>query len=197
MKKIFSLFAMLCIIICAQAQVLFLNPEGNACNDGSTINIYAKLDPVWHELQCESPSLKNTGAQTVNVSLGINIKALPENTSVADCFIGECVNYKTTGSHNTATKQLAAGEEILTQVEWSSWNGTENVEGQATVEFTVYVNGQKDKVVTVNYIYSTTDGISNIPVSVTRSEAYNLNGQRVTDNTKGLVITNGKKIIRK
>lgn len=49
----------------------------------------------------------------------------------------------------------------------------------------------------VTYSFSDTDGIKSVSTAATDNKAYNLAGQRVDANTKGIIIVNGRKVINK
>lgn len=59
----------------------------------------------------------------------------------------------------------------------------------------ITINGASAKEVT--YSFSDTDGIKSVSTAATDNKAYNLAGQRVDANTKGIIIVNGRKVINK
>lgn len=201
MKKLYTLLLMALMAFTVQAQVLFSDPEDKTYGDGETMILNTFEDPDWGDIMCPAPSLVNTGSTSVSIRMEVNIKQIPAGTSLADCFSGGCTNYASAGKHTTATKSIAAGKSISTAIEWNCWSDVlfDYAQGSCQVEFTLYVNGQKDKVVTV--IYNNHDeevetGISSLTaVQAGKNSCYSLDGRRASANTKGIIIRNGKKFI--
>ena len=187
MKKFFTLVATAFIALAAHAQVVFVDAEGKEYADGETMVITAEPDE-WGDVFFEAPKLLNKGTETVKVKMDVNITELPEKTQVADCFSGSCVNYKTTGSHSTSTVSLDGGKTISTQIEWSNWNGLDYAEGLAVVEITLYVDGTKDKTVTVKYAYGEEASLGTVGSELRVVAAYSLTGQLVDPSTRGILL---------
>lgn len=197
MKKIFTLMMATMVAACTYAQVNFTDAEGNVYGDGETITCLPEFFFEPDEPEFHGPKLVNTSDAQVSVKLDVNIRQLPAGTYVADCFGVECTNYKAEGTHTTSTKTIAAGKSLDTQIEWSNYNGStgEYVKGVCLVDFTLYVNGKKDKTVTAKFVYGDEDAIKGIAAEG-KKVAYTLDGKRAGKNSKGVVVLNGKKILR-
>lgn len=197
MKKIFTLIAAVMFAACSFAQVNFTDPEGNVYENGSTMNIYPSIviPDIPDFLEFHSPKLVNTSASAVSVKFEINLKQLPAGTQFAECFSGACTNYKKEQVITTKAVTLAANETKETACEWFY---DEEFAGQTCIaDFTIYVNGVKDKTVTVKYINGEPGAVNAITVdNAKRQGTFTIDGKRA-DNAKGLVIKNGKKVILK
>lgn len=190
MKKIFTLMMATMVAACTYAQVNFTDAEGNVYGDGETATI--SPDPEWGDFAGRSLVLVNTSSQEVSVKMDVNIRQLPGGTQVADCFSGKCVNYKEEGSHTTSTRTIAGNGKLRTEIEWFN---TMEVSGACLIELTLYVNGKKDKTVTAKFVYGDEDAIKGIAAEG-KKVAYTLDGKRAGKNSKGVVVLNGKKILR-
>ncbi len=200
MKKIFTLIAAVMFAASTFAQVNITDPSGKVYEDGSTMDIFDMFPNEEDFVMFESPVLVNTSASPVNVSLEINLKQLPAGTQYSNCFEGACTFVKNTGTFKTITRQIAANGTLATSCEWSCFNDAafEYVKGVCIADFTLYVNGVKDKTVTVRYVNDDSASISTIQNAERRTQNYyNLAGQRVAEGAKGIVIKNGKKMIIK
>ncbi len=198
MKKIFTLIAAVMFAVCSYAQVNITDPEGKVYENGSTMDIYPSMviPDIPDFLEFHSPELVNTSASAVNVNLVINIKQLPEGTTFAECFSGMCTNYGEAKTVTTKAVTLAANETKKTACEWFY---DEEFAGKTCIaDFTLYVNGKKDKTVTVRYINGDINSVNSVIAdSVKKKGAFTIDGKRVANDTKGLVIKNGKKVIIK
>ena len=198
MKKIFTLIAAVMFAACSFAQVNFTDPEGNVYENGSTMDIYPSIviPDIPDFLEFHSPKLVNTSASAVSVNLEINIKELPAGTQFAECFSGACTNHKEAKVVMTKAVTLSANETRDTACEWFY---DEEYAGKICIaDYTVYVNGKKDKTVTVRFINGDSNSVNSVIAdSVKKKGAFTIDGKRVADNTKGLVIKNGKKMIVK
>ncbi|MBQ0019299.1 MAG: hypothetical protein KBT39_02130 [Bacteroidales bacterium] len=200
MKKIFTLIITAMVAVCSYAQVNFTDPSGKAYGDGEVMTLRSEIDEDWGDLVMPSPTLVNTSNAQVSVQMDVNIVELPEGTALSDCFSGSCTNYIKLGSHKTSVKTIPANGKLKTQIEWNFYSNkiSDNVNGTCIVEFTIYVNGNKDKTVKVHYVNGETDGVKNITLGEKSQKAvFTLDGKRVGEMTKGLVVRNGKKVIVK
>lgn len=185
--------------VSSHAQVNFLGPDGKAYADGEVMKIYPEIDE-WDDLTFAAPKLQNTSASPVKVSFEVNLTQLPENTALSDCFSGACVNYDMLITRKSKEKTIEANSTISTEVEWNCYNFQtwEYAKGTCIVEFTLYVNGNKDKTVTVHYINGDTNGVNAVSLGAAKKQGtFALDGKRVGDNAKGLVVRNGKKLLVK
>lgn len=188
MKKIFTLIAMAMMTVAMQAQVVLVDLEGKEYGNGESFTITPEIDE-WDELVFEAPSIKNNGSAAVNVKLGVNITALPANTAVQECFAVNCFFFGEVGSHDTKEVVLSAGETKSTATEWQCYDSEADdyAIGTCTVEFTIYENGVKGNVVTVNYVNADPAGIKTLDKNATVVKTYDLQGREAA-NAKGLVI---------
>lgn len=189
MKKIFTIIAMAVVAVAAQAQIVFLDPEGKEYTDGQTMTINSTIDPEWDEVILEAPDLKNTSTSGATVYLNVDIKTLPENTAVQECFATNCYFFDLEGEHNTQSVFIAAGATRSTATEWQCYNfETDDYSyGVCTVVLTAYVNGAKSTSVTVNYVHADPAGINTVENNTTVVKQYDALGREVS-NAKGLVI---------
>lgn len=188
MKKIFTLLATALLAFAANAQVAFTDANGKEYADGETMVVNATVDPDYGDVSLHCPILVNKGKSKVSVKMDVNIITLPEKTQVSDCFSGKCVNYKETGSHSTTTKEIGAESSLETQIEWSCWDGSDYAKGTAVVEFTLYVDGSKDKTVTVQFVYGEEADLNEVESELTVVAAYSITGQLVDPSTRGIVL---------
>lgn len=189
MKKIFILITFTVLTIAAQAQVVLLDPEGKEYTDGQTMTIYSTIDPDWGDVVLKAPSVKNKGNQAVDVKLGVNIIALPAYTAVLQCFAINCFKYKQTGKYESDEVNVEAGEIKTTATEWQCYDSKADdfAKGTCTIEFTIYENGKKGNVVTVNYVNGDPASISSTNDAATVVKTYDLMG-RETKTNKGIVL---------
>lgn len=200
MKKIFTLIAAVMFAACSYAQVNITDPEGKVYEDGSTMEIYDIFPEEEDFVMFEAPMLVNTSSSPVKVSLEVNLKELPEGTQFSNCFEGACTFVKGVGTFKTVTKEIAANGQMSTQIEWSCYDASNDVyaKGVCVADFTLYVNGVKDKTVTVRYVNGEAGSVNAITVdNAKRQGIFTLDGKRAAEDAKGLVIKNGKKVIVK
>lgn len=152
MKRLLILIASTIIAIFSYAQVDFTDPDGIVYGNGTTIDIYPSLVmPDYPDFfEFKSPLLFNTSTSAVSVKLEINLKQLPAGTTFAECFNGVCTNHNQEKVITTKSKNIGARESVHTACEWFY---DETMVGKTCIaDFTLYVNGVKDKTVTVRYI---------------------------------------------
>lgn len=191
MKKIFTLIAMAMMTVAAQAQVVLVDLDGKEYGDGESFTINPEVDPDWGDVFFEAPSVKNNGAQSVDVTLGVNIIALPENTAVQECFAVNCYFFDELGSHDTKPVSLAAGATKSTATEWQCYDPEldDYAYGTCTIEFTIYENGVKGNVVTVNFVNADPSNVEGVTGAKNEIVAtYSVDGQKVSSVHKGIVI---------
>ena len=197
MKRFIVFIAIAIHVTFSYAQINITDPNGIVYEDGSTMDIYPSIviPDIPDFLEFHSPKLVNTSASAVSVKFEINLKQLPAGTQFAECFSGACTNYKKEQVITTKAVTLAANETKETACEWFY---DEEFAGQTCIaDFTIYVNGVKDKTVTVKYINGEPGAVNAITVdNAKRQGTFTLDGKRA-DNAKGLVIKNGKKVIVK
>lgn len=199
MKKIFTLITAMFIATCLNAQVNVVDAEGNVCENGGTLDFYDEYPEIPVIILFGSPKLVNTSNSEVSVQMDVNIRQLPENTSLSDCFSGVCTSITEVGTHKTATKTIAAKGSLETQIEWDCRDMITNnsVEGICIVDFTLYVNGQKAQTFTARYINGEVNTVKDINANTSKKQGtFTLDGKRIQENAKGLLIRNGKKVVR-
>ncbi len=196
MKKIFTLIVATMLAAVSYAQVNFTDHEGNVYENGSTMDIFPSLviPEVPDFFQFEGPKLVNTSASAVNVMLEINVKQLPADTQFAECFSGACTNYGKEGVIKTKTQTLSGNATMDSACEWFY---DETMTGFCVADYTLYVNGKKDKTITVRFLNGVSS-VNAITADATKSTGiFTIDGKRAASDAKGLIIRNGKKILVK
>lgn len=196
MKKVFTLLLAAVMAVAAHAQVMFADPDGNVYDDGQTMRLLVYEDPDWGEIMCPAPLLVNKGSQAVNVQLDVDITQLPQGTSIADCFSGKCDTYTALGKHTTKSIALAAGATQSIAIEWNSFSQSDwtPVYGQAVMVCALYVNGTKDKTVTVVFSNPDPAHVASLQALAGKQPLFTLDGRRAAPHAKGLLICNGRKM---
>lgn len=203
MKRLYTISLMIMLALAAKAQVFMADEEGNLYGDGDVMSLRSFEDPDWGDVMLPAPIIVNKGAAAVSVRMDVDIREIPASTLVSDCFSGNCTNFTAVGKHSTATKNVKAGGELPTAIEWSCWSNSLNdyASGYCWVDFTLYVNGQKDKTVSVVYSNNCPDAADAISRPVASRPicygTYTLSGQKAGHGAKGIVIRDGKKYIVK
>lgn len=200
MKKIFTLALVSLFTICSYAQVIVTSPDGTVCADGATMDLFDEFPEEADFVSFECPVLENTGSSPVSVYLNVDIKQMPEGTTLSDCFGTKCIGYDKVEAHKTDTKQIAANAKIRTNIEWSNFSNKtgDYIDGICIVEFTLYVNGQKAQTFTARYIQLDAMAVKDVKDNTTKvNGTFTVDGKRVADNAKGLLIRNGKKVLVK
>lgn len=203
MKRLYTISLMIMLALAAKAQVFMADEEGNLYGDGDVMSLLAYEDPEWGEIMCPAPFIVNKGTAAVSVKMDVDIREITERTKLADCFSGACKNYDTVGKHSTAAKNVPAAGQVFTSIEWNCLNEKtwDYVDGYCWVDFTLYVNGQKDKTVSVVYSNNCPDAADAISRPVASRPicygTYTLSGQKAGQGAKGIVIRDGKKYMVK
>ncbi|MDO5525085.1 MAG: hypothetical protein Q4F85_03265 [Prevotella sp.] len=97
-------------------------------------------------------------------------------------------------------KEISGNSKLSDNGVTEKYEGFVNIDVKAGGVFTYCLNGSKGRIMGFSYIYTeTADGIADINADVNdaNAPAYNLAGQRVNANAKGLIIKNGKKYVNK
>lgn len=185
MKKIFTLFAMLGMAVAAQAQVVFVSPDGKEYANGETMvikvteEVYDGITERWFE----SPSLKNKGTSATTAYINYSITSLPTGGKISDCSNSGCTFYES-GQHTTGTYTLKAGEQVSCFLE-----ATSMVFGVSVIDCQLYVGGQPDAAITIRYENPDPQHLdAHLADDATIVETYNMLGQRVATATPGIVI---------
>lgn len=222
MKKIFTLLMLGCLFMTpAFAQddtevdetFEFIDAQGNVVPDGTELTCHDmnELNQISTGL-----SVKNTTNATAGVQVAFNILSMDEG-SLSVCFPGNCMNFDSIGKFNAAKGTLAGSTTQDFQTEWVPTLGSY---GKADVTFQLVHKGTKKSkwggenatdetlgygpTITVHFVYDATStptptGIKNIEAvdNQTVTARYNLAGQRVNSNYKGVTLVkfaNGKTI---
>lgn len=200
MKKLFTFIVALFATVCLHAQVNVVDAGGNVCPDGGVMDFYDEMPDFPTMVMFGSPMLVNTSDAKVRVSMDVTISQLPEGTALSDCFSGMCTNYKEVGAHKTATKEIEPMGTMPTLVEWDCFDAKTNVnvEGVCIVDFTLYVNDQKSQTFTARYVNGDVTLVKGISVNAAQKQGtFSLDGKRLQNEAKGLVVRNGKKVVVK
>lgn len=192
MKKFFTFFATAALAIAAQAQVVFMSPDGRVGNEEEPLCIYPDPEFYPDDVMFKSPVLKNNGSAAVDVYMKYVITALPEGTAISDCFSGACRPVTTLDeTFTTTTKQIAAGATLPVEIEWTAWN---SILGgydptQAEVEYSVYVNNELSQVILVQYVNKDPASVETLKGNAVKVVAtYTITGQPVSAGYHGIVI---------
>ena len=193
MKKFFTFFATAALAIAAQAQVVFMSPDGRVGNEEEPLCIYPEAEFYpYGDVIFKSPVLKNNGSAAVDIYMKYVITALPDGTSISDCFSGACRPVTTLDeTFTTSTKQIAAGATLPVEIEWSAWNSNLNDydPSQAEVEFSVYVNNELSQVILVQYVNKDPASVETLKGNAVKVIAtYTITGQPVSAGYHGIVI---------
>lgn len=207
MKKVivFSLF--LAIATHLKSQVVLVNPCDNLeYKDGSTMvitpEIYEEGEPGTADYYCEvtfhAPVIKNNGSSAVNVYADYDITEMPHG-AFQDCIGGSCKSYNKTGHYTSAVANVAGKGTATTLMEWNcmSTKTFDYEPGTCTIKLDLYVNSKKESSYTIKYVYEKTEGVNTVTNSEKKAtRTYDLQGRTVKGAAKGLLIMNGKKVLR-
>ena len=203
MKKqlLLSLAVLLFTVTTATAQSFEFRYQGNAVPEGGTVTIAAVPDEFgFGEYWCESnPSsnpnngliLKLLSGTTASGTANINIERNTSNPQTLKwCMGGECslLNNKTTLDKNFSVNNGSV------QVQFDAENCQSVGDLLATLTATI---GIETHTVKILFTYGTSD-INNVNGDIQQDNVYfDLNGRRVDNPSKGVYVTNGKKIVIK
>lgn len=203
MKKqlLLSLAVLLFTVTTVTAQSFEFRYQGNTVPEGGTVTIAAVPDDFgFGEYWCESnPSsnpnngliLKLLSGTTASGTANINIERNTLNPQTLKwCMGGECslLNNKTTLDKNFSVSNGSV------QVQFDAENCRSVGDLLATLTATI---GIETHTVKILFTYGTSD-INNVNGDTKQDNAYfDLNGRRVYNPSKGVYVTNGKKIVIK
>ena len=197
MKKLFTLLFIALGTMSANAQLQFVDKDGNVVPDGTTLNIEAvALDDGFGGTLIEANSglsVKNTSDKTVGTSVDWQVEQL-DNGAVQVCFPEACVSHNTTGLYHTDKGTLEANETRALNSEWYP-----DTYGQAKVKYTLlaydysplgYNNVRDIAIVYINYTYTdpATAIESHNAERRTVKDIYTLNGTRTAQTHRGINI---------
>jgi hypothetical protein len=203
MKKhlLLTLAVLLLTATMAKAQSFEFCYQGNTVPEGGTVTIAAVPDEFgFGEYWCESnPSsnpnngliLKLLSGTTASGRANINIERNTLNPQTLKwCMGGECslLNNKTTLDKNFSVSNGSV------QVQFDAENCQSVGDLLATLTATI---GIETHTVKILFTYGTSD-INNVNGDIQQDNVYfDLNGRRVDNPSKGVYVTNGKKIVIK
>jgi hypothetical protein len=192
------MLAILMTITMAKAQSFVFQFQGNKVEDGGTVVIPAVPDDFgFGEFWCETnPSsnptngliLKLLSGSTASGSASINIK---RNTlspqTLKWCMGGTCQMM----NDKTSLEKTFTVSDGSVQVQFDAENCKNEGDLLATLTATI---GSETHTVNILFTYGST-GISNVKTEKGETDYYMLDGRRVERLTKGIYISQGKKII--
>ncbi len=203
MKKhlLLTLAVLLLTATMAKAQSFEFCYQGNTVPEGGTVTIAAVPDEFgFGEYWCESnPSsnpnngliLKLLSGTTASGRANINIERNTLNPQTLKwCMGGECslLNNKTTLDKNFSVSNASV------QVQFDAENCQSVGDLLATLTATI---GIETHTVKILFTYGTSD-VNNVNGDIQQDNVYfDLNGRRVDNPSKGVYVTNGKKIVIK
>ena len=200
MKKLYAFFAatLLAAPTFAQKEVVLVSPnDGKEYTDGQTVIITPDVDPEWGDVIFESPLLLNKGSKDVQVKMTFT----PQYSfgSFQCCLGGSCKMYDAGGTYTTDNEPLEAGKvkSILTEWNCMSTETFEYEHGECTCIMEFYVNGQKGNTYTVKYAYTESTGIEQAAAKAKQQRIYDLQGRVAGKQSRGLLIQNGQKLLRR
>lgn len=214
MKKFFTLlvsFATLFTVAMAQDEDLttlqFLDASGNVIESGGNLVVNAAEEDAFGDVKMDSwIKVSNTTGSKVLCNIAYTISQI-DNGQFEVCFPNNCEVKSSKGSYETTIGELGASETKSSQSAWLP--ETENY-GKCVVKLQILI--QKKNAVTgkysikaygptvnVEFVYdeNSTSAITSLGAEKVHLQAYNILGQPVDDNFKGIVIVGGKKVIRK
>ena len=197
-RRLLMMLAILMTITMAKAQSFEFQFQGNKVEDGGTVVIPAVPDDFgFGEFWCETnPSsnptngliLKLLSGSTASGSASINIK---RNTlspqTLKWCMGGTCQMM----NDKTSLEKTFTVSDGSVQVQFDAENCKNEGDLLATLTATI---GSETHTVNILFTYGST-GISNVKTENRDSDYYMLDGRRVERLTKGIYISQGKKII--
>jgi hypothetical protein len=197
MKKLFTLLFIALGTMSANAQLQFVDKDGNVVPDGTTLNIEAvAMDDGFGGILIEANSglsVKNTSDKTVGTSVDWQVEQL-DNGAVQVCFPEACVSHNATGLYHTDKGTLEANETRALNSEWYP-----DTYGQAKVKYTLlaydystlgYNNVRDIAIVYINYTYTDPAAAieSHNAERRTVKDIYSLNGTRTAQTHRGVNI---------
>ena len=197
-RRLLMMLAILMTITMAKAQSFEFQFQGNKVEDGGTVVIPAVPDDFgFGEFWCETnPSsnpnngliLKLLSGSTASGSASINIK---RNTlspqTLKWCMGGTCQMM----NDKTSLEKTFTVSDGSVQVQFDAENCKNEGDLLATLTATI---GSETHTVNILFTYGST-GISNVKAEKGETDYYMLDGRRVERLTKGIYISQGKKII--
>ena len=197
-RRLLMMLAILMTITMAKAQSFEFQFQGNKVEDGGTVVIPAVPDDFgFGEFWCETnPSsnptngliLKLLSGSTASGSASINIK---RNTlspqTLKWCMGGTCQMM----NDKTSLEKTFTVSDGSVQVQFDAENCKNEGDLLATLTATI---GSETHTVNILFTYGST-GISNVKTEKVETDYYMLDGRRVERLTKGIYISQGKKII--
>lgn len=192
MKKIFTLLAVLMIGTATTFAQKFVDANGDEIADGTALTMNQAEDDGFGGIEVPLKGLYISGASSA--TLTATIEEMPEGSSFACCVGSNCRNLSKAGSLSI-TGISSLGKTEINNTEWlpaayGSCKVTFNIKNGSTLG--------SGKTVYVNFVYADPASISGVTVNEANyGKAYNVAGQRVNSDAKGIVIRNGKKYIAK
>lgn len=197
-KLLLSLLA-LAAPLGAGAQVVLYHNDA-AVEPGSTIEVLAeeKVEDFGYmtyehvESGLFSPILVNEGDADVTLTVTVTTD---DYSHFQWCGIsGMCANLQATSTVRSG--ELLAGEEAALQLEGLYTYGTF---ATYNADVTVSATGQADATYHLIFVYDVRSGINSVSTSSTpaAAAAYTLDGRRADAETRGLVISNGHKTLKR
>jgi hypothetical protein len=162
--------------------------SGGSGNDAKTVD---GVDLSGYYTQSNSTNgapinIETTQAGTLTIFLGGGV-ATNKSVNMAEGENGLTGKVLSTGA------EIASGSKPATEI--AAWDGmVYTLEANKTYKF--FVGGTKWRLAALRYIPGTTGITAPKSVKATAATTYNLAGQKVEENYKGIVIKNGKKILQ-
>lgn len=207
MKKTLLSIALSFFAMGAMAQVdetfLFCNSEGETIANGSVLNVTEGEEDEFSGgvLMKSGLYVKYNGTSAGGwAGMSLDIKKM-DNGRLQHCFPGNCFSYDKPGI--IVRSEAGSVKKDFVQDINSEWMPA--AKGMCTVAYSLRVTDRDGNMqaegptVTVNYCNGV-EAPANVPsinAATTGGPVYNLQGQAVGQDYKGIVITNGKKQVKK
>lgn len=202
MKKIYTILAVMMLGMGSMtAQTMTLKIEGQEVKNGDNVVVYkaAKGTPVGANTMYKlgvKVEFKSLIAQTVETS-GIDLDQVTPGLSCCPAgFTCTTANADNGWLSKGTMNNLEADREV--NGEWIDYNYKTTKPAEGTVRKSTITFKGASETITFNLTINTdtSAGVETVVVNHNNNgQTYNLAGQKVNANTKGLVIRNGKKII--
>lgn len=202
MRKIYSLFLLIFAAVSVNAQVIFCDKDGNEIKDGTNL-VRTEVSYQIPELQMMPIINSELFVRNVNEETTTSYIVVEKNTfdngSLQLCYPEQC-QMLTAFPFKTTTKTISTTTPFDLQTELSNFEGLKTATCDVTYQIMI-VKGESDVAgpkVNVVYLYGdAAASINNPSVSTENPSAFNLSGQRVSNDYKGVVVRNGKKFLNK
>lgn len=189
MKKILTSFALLCFFTTLYAQDCAFQFQGRELADGSEVTIFAREDPLFGDLVCDTnPSddaenglfLVNKTSSAISCSATINIQTNTMNGSEIQWCMGmDCMAVNSTSLSKNFT--LPASSKMITK-----FDCLPTKEGEMVTKLSVRA-ASKTYTVTIRFVNAPTH-VSDASITAVPVAYYTLDGRQVPERPRGVCL---------